>query len=773
MAELSSSEIDTYKLDDIWNYDLISNNPPKGKLKSISSILDSMSLEQRGISGTKISKFEEKKAENTKEEGKSQKPKITVEKSTDIEKIPELEDIIVKKESSQGKIEIEKKEINGRSYFPINIQKLNDLPSPIPLEKSDIVSLLSKDKNLDSYTNIILSPKYDFLENIVCINNSTLEMSGMNLFQGFVSDIDSICRLSVKWFESYPKFVKVLRTTEDKISGKYRPNIEEMNFNSSQKVRLSRRFTNDWINFLNLLKTIEIDSKTYRHNRRMLRKYKEINHKDLKQYHRNIYNELQLFNNLLLSILLKLSFYIQYIVYFPNTGKLFDQKEDYSYLSQFKEKYRKRLSNEDEILKLNKIDIYVNAIPKDILKKVRTTISSCSGVVKILHEYGVHSDSTPSNIISLYLQYKRITRILLNIYNNETNRQSEKFNTNGNNYEYSDNIFDQKFIPNKIGFKPFQTQVEGPKIQGKIKQEKLKHKEDYSGVTKNHIELKFNYLSKESVDKFSNENERNLFYLISQDLTNNKLNKGMNFHIVKKRPSGASGLVIFSQKYNLESEYDCGARILPNGKIEIDFNKNLLAGFSDKITIWFKNNYLKYFYNKYQENHSNFKQTSIPLQFKLMIACPYVTSNNYMQSQYGGMNDVYMLIYLVGKLKGYNDDWKIVTEFNSITNDTNLQWKIVSILIPDIQSHVGKMCPVQASLLKSKVLKTSRHVVFKSPMEFDHFSEEFKYENSNIKRSIIRNCLNYIEEETMIEFLTNNGKDSGMAICRNSNLYVG
>ncbi|KAL3128781.1 putative signal peptide-containing protein [Cryptosporidium hominis] len=759
-VESSVNKIDTSELDSIWNNDLILGNAPNGKLKSISSMLDSFALEQKPVISKNIEKPKEVKTKNIIK-NESVKPVTKVEKP-----LKEIVDIIVEKE------------INERTYFPENVKKLDDLPKPSYLERSKVLSLLSKDMSLDLFTNENLPPEYSFLESIVSINNKTLEMSGLDLLQGFVSDIDSICRLSVKWFENYPKFVKVLRKVDSRISGHYIPESKENHSNSGQKTRLSRRFTNDWINFLNLLKTIEIDSKTYRQNRRMLRKYKEINHKDLKQYRRNIYNELQLYNNLLLSILLKLSFYIQYIVYFPNTGKLFGGNEDYSYNSQFKKKYQKQLSDEnDELIKLNRIDIYVNRIPSDILREVRTSISSCSGVVKILHGYGIHLDSTPNDIISLYLQYKRITRILLNIYNSETSHLFEKHSSNNNlssinfksNYDNygkrSKHIFDQNFVPNKIGFKPFQIQEEKQKFQEKRKPQKSKHIENFSNVNKDPTELKFNYLSKESVEKFVNENERNLFQLINQDLTTNKFNKETGLSISKKRPSGASGLIIFSQKYNVESEYDCTAKVLHNGNVEINFNKNILSGFSGKISTWFKNNYLKHFYN-------NKKNNLIPLQFKLMIACPYAISNHCMQNNCGGLNDVFMLIYLVGRLKGYYDDWKIVTEFNSITADTNMQWKIVSILIPDIQSHLGKMCPVQSNSLKSQVLKTSRQVVFKSPVQFENLSEEFKYENANIKESIIRNCLNYVQEETVIEFLTKDGGDDGVAICRNNHLYI-
>ncbi|KAH8583237.1 uncharacterized protein ELE39_003443 [Cryptosporidium sp. chipmunk genotype I] len=755
----SSGKIDTSQLDSIWNNYLMFGDAPKGKLKSISSMLDSFALEQKPIISKRIEKPKEFKAEKVKI-NEFVEPENKVEKF-----LTELDDIKI-----EG--------INGRTYFPENVKKLDELPKPVYLERSKVVSLLAKDKNLDLFTNDNLPPEYDFLESIVSLNNKTLEMSGLNLLQGFVSDIDSICRLSVKWFENYPKFVQVLRKIDNQILGYYKPKNKGSDLSSGKKVRLSRRFTNDWINFLNLLKTIEIDSKTYRQNRRMLRKFKEINHKDLKQYRRNIYNELQLFNNLLLSIILKLSFYIQYIVYFPNTGKLFGKKEDYGYISQFKKEYQKQFSNEqNDLIKLNRIDIYVNRIPGNILKEVRTSISSCSGVVQILHGYGIYLDSTPSDIISLYLQFKRITRILLNVYNSETNHIFEKSKSNhnvllkdlrsnyDNNNEYSKHIFDQKFVPNKIGFKPFQIQEEDHKVQEKRRLQNPKHKVNCSNINKDPTEIKFNFLSKESAEKFFNENERNLFYLISQDLTAHQLKKGMELNISKKRPSGASGLIIFSQKYDIESEYDCTAKILHNGNVEINFNKNMLSGFSDRIRTWFTNTYLKHFYN-------NNKNNTIPLQFKLIIACPYVTPKNCMQNNCDGMNDVYMLIYLVGKLKGYDDDWKIVTEFNAITGDTSMQWKIASILIPDIQSHVGKMCPVQANSLKSEILKTSRRVVFKNPLEFEDLSEEFRYENSNIKRSIIRNCLNYVQEETVIEFETNDGRDHGMAICKNNHLYI-
>ncbi|POM82311.1 hypothetical protein CmeUKMEL1_01760 [Cryptosporidium meleagridis] len=760
LVESSVNKIDTSELDSFWSNDLILGNAPNGKLKSISSMLDSFALEQKPVMSKNVEKPKEVKTEKIIK-NEPVKPVTKVE-----EPLKEAVDII-----------IEEKEINERTYFPQNVKKLDDLPKPLYLERSKVLSLLSKDESLNLFTSENLPPEYSFLDNIVAINNKTLGMSGLDLFQGFVSDIDSICRLSVKWFENYPKFVKVLREVDRRISGHYIPESKENHSNSDQKTRLSRRFTNDWINFLNLLKTIEIDSKTFRQNRRMLRKYKEINHKDLKQYRRNIYNELQLFNNLLLSILLKLSFYIQYIVYFPNTGKLFGGNEDYGYNSQFKKVYQRQISDEhDELIKLNRIDIYVNRIPSDILKEVRTSISSCSGVIQILHGYGINLDSTPNDIISLYLQYKRITRILLNIYNSETSHLFEKHNSNSNfssidfkskNGNYNKpykHIFHQNFVQNKIGFRPFQIQEEKQKYPEKRKFQKSKHTENFSNVNNDPTELKFNYLSKESAEKFVNEKERNLFQLINQNLATHKFNKETGLSISNKRQSGAPGLIIFSQKYDFESEYDCTAKILHNGNVEINFNKNILSDFSGKITTWFKNNYLQNFYNK--------KNNPIPLQFKLMIACPYVISNHCMQKNCGGLNDVYMLVYLVGRLKGYNDDWKIVTEFNSITADTNTQWKIVSILISDIRSHLGKMCLVQANSLKSQVLKTSRHVFFKNPVQFESLSEEFNYENANFKESIIRNCLNYVPEETVIEFSTQDGRDDGMAICRNNHLYI-
>lgn len=772
-VESSSNKLDTSALDYIWNANLLENQS-KSEMKTISSILNRISPEDEQL---------EKKLAGPGKESLRPKPETTRrEEPADAPSngTTRLEDFSAKNRALQEHPELsllydEKEEgVNRRSYFPEGIKTMEDLPRPIHLKKSEVASLLAENLDLDSDSCIgsDLSLGDDFISSIVSISNKTEKIPALELFRGFVSDVDSICRISTKWFESYPKFVKVLRRTDHKISGKLGATKVGRSPGNGQQVRLSRRFTNEWISFLGQLKTIVIDSKSYRWRRRELRNYKEINHKDLEQYRRNVYNELQLFNHLLLGILSKLSFYIQYVVYFPSTGRLFGREERRDYLSQFKESYYKRLSDEDSLLKLSRMDIYVNKIPRNALEEVRTSVSSCSGVVKLLHKYGVRSDSTPRAVISLYLQYKRVTRILLNIYNSETDSrikkpgdedyESYRSSKDSSPTKSKDNIFDQTLVPNKIGFRPFQTRGEGS-----LSEERRAERRLGSTDANDRIELDFNYVSKDSALKLQNGIERNLFHLIKQDLSDNQLNKEAILGVIAdKRPSGTPGLVIFTQKSDMQTaQHECGAKIMQNGKVEISFRRNFLSSFGGKIASWFRSNYLKHF----QESHNG---DTIPLLFKLVIACPYVISRNCMQSQCGGIHDVYMLVYLVGKLKEYDDKWKIVTEFNAITRDTGLQWKIASILVPDIRSQAERMCPVQTGSLKSQALKESKHVVFKSPFEFSSFSQLFKHENANIKRSIVRNCLNYIEEETTIEFSTGHGKENAKATCRNSHLYV-
>ncbi|KAJ1604935.1 putative signal peptide-containing protein [Cryptosporidium canis] len=783
-SESAISKIDTSDLTNIWSLDFMDGNTSK-KIKSISSMLDELAA---GDGNSNVRKTTLPRGPGPE----APKTKTSKDESRDISgTMVELGDFALDKAIADQKIEEKREEkreeeeeegINKRSYFPENVKRLEDLRRPDHYERAAVVSLLSKDRGLDLYSGVKLSSEYDFVASIVSISNRTEEMSAIDLFQGFVLDVDSICRISSRWFESYPRFVHVLRRTDDKISGKY----QERRSNdqaSSQRVRLSRRFTNDWVNFLSNMRTIVINSKSYRRNRRLLRKYKKIDHMNLEQYRNNIYNELQLFNHLLLNILEKLSFYIQYIVYFPNKGKLFAKKEDNDYLSQFKESYYKKLSNEGNLLKINRMDIYVNRIPGKTLKELRTSISSCSEVVGLLHDYGITPDSTPADVISLYLQYKRITRILLNIYSSEADRQfiranshssslggpcpsSDQASRHGQSSTYS--AFDQMYVPNKVGFRPFQTQREAPKAPSPPRNAA----EQAPSSGKARAKLEFNYLSKESAEKMFSQDERDLFHLIEHDLIRNQLAKRGNFAIAEKRPSGASGLVIFSQKH-AQSENGVGAQIMQNGQVRIYFNGRLLTDFEEKIIAWFKVHYFKSLRGIQTESSPTRESEIIHLEFKLIIACPHVISRSCMQNgQNCGINDVYMLVYLVGRLRGRDNDWKIVTEFNAITEEPRKQWRLVSILIPGIQSHLGGMCPIQASSLKYQALQSSKHVEFESPVGFKDFYEQFKYENNYPEQSILRNCLNYVQEGTTIRFSTNNGKSyDGVAICKDGQIH--
>lgn len=789
VAESALDKINTPDLDYIWKLDTL-ENVQKGKIKSILSILDGLARENEDFRGKSVGPAEkpggllsrleatqEKEPASTAAEGLTPRPGDSSVEKAALRESPERSQLPGEEEEEEG--------VNKRSYFPGNVKTVGDLPKPVHFERSAVVSLLAKDKDLESRLGEDSSFQCgSSLSSIVSISNKTEEMPAQDLFRGFVSDVDSICRISAKWFESYPRFVQVLRRTDDKISGRPGAAGTRRSSGSGRGVRLSRRFTNEWVEFLGQLGTVVIDSKSYRRIRRELRTYKEINHKDLEQYRRNVYNELQLFNHLLLSILAKLSFYIQYVVYFPSTGKLFGREDCRNYTGQFKEGYLKQLSSESGLLKLSRMDIYVNKIPRKSLEEVRTSVSSCSGVVKLLHEYGIRPDSTPSAVISLYLQFKRVTRILLNIYNSETDSRAgnpgggdsahrlSKKGPSPDGAKGQGRLFDQTLVPNKIGFRPFQTQTQtqarGKGGGGGAEDRRTERRPTAPHPTNDRAELDFSYVSKESALKLQGEGERSLFQLIRQDLSANQLSKIANpVEIADKRPSGTPGLVIFTQKLDMQThpQHECGAKIMQNGQVEISFQRNLLSGFGDKISSWFKHNYLKHF----QASRSG---DTIPLQFKLVIACPYVASKACMRNQCGGIHDVYMLVYLVGKLKEYNDEWKIVTEFNAITGDTRLQWKIASILVPDIRSQAEGMCPVQTGSLKSQALKESKHVVFKSPLRFSSFPELFKHENANVKKSILRNCLNYVEEGTTIEFLTNNGRNRAKATCRNSNIYL-
>ena len=97
----------------------------------------------------------------------------------------------------------------------------------------------------------------------------------------------------------------------------------------------------------------------------------------------------------------------------------------------------------------------------------------------------------------------------------------------------------------------------------------------------------------------------------------------------------------------------------------------------------------------------------------------------------------------------------------------------MSILVPGIKSNVGKMCIVQSPFLPKEILNVSNEISIQTKNIYLEISDELKFENSDIEKSIIRNCLNYVDEGTHVEFLLKNGeisKRTGLAVCKNNEL---
>ncbi|KAF7458157.1 putative integral membrane protein [Cryptosporidium felis] len=742
----------------IWDPVVILTEGSGTAPKTIANILNDLAVESQG----KLRDINPKKT-SKKELGRSFDGEPPLERG-----LAESGDIITETRKSEIKKGEDSKSSHERSepviYLPESLE-ISSLKRPRHISLREVASLLLREDHLEQNMDGLIYYKYDFHGNLVSIRNTTLEMPALGLLQSLIFDVDSTCRLSLEWFKSYPGFVEILERSRSE---------EYSDSEVSMESKLSRKFSKSWLKIFVGLRTLRVDSETYSRSRRALKKAGGSRNEGSVSYTSDIQNELYLFNSALLEIFSKLNYYIPFIVYFPNTGRLFNSQEENG--SDAKERAPKsdRIPKTVDPSRLKKVDIYVNRIPKKVLKEIRTSISSCYEAQKLLLEFGISTKNTPVEIISLFLQLRRITRILLNIYKSEVKRLGGFRSTTrnpgnplGENLEYSkqQHIFasEQKLVPNSVGFKLLQ-QTSGDINRGNISEKKSQKTSQVAKAHSRPQSLQFNYLSKETVNKFYSQSERNLHQLLYSDLSL-RLDKG--FGIVEKRPSGAPGLIIYSQKYPEETSFDCIIHI-NDGNFNFIFQNEYVESFKDKIQSWFKSNYLN-------QNSKPKNNSKIPLQFKLAVACPYVTpSHKYMQKTCGAMGDVFLMVYLVGKIKG-SHDWKLVAEFSELTNDTSLEWKIISMLIPGIDSELGNMCLVQTASLQSELLKSSRRVVIRSHIDFEDAAEELRYESGQINKSIIRNCLNYVDEGTMIEFLTqsNGDEDTRIAVCRQNKLYFG
>ncbi|KAH8739048.1 hypothetical protein FG386_003681 [Cryptosporidium ryanae] len=645
--------------------------------------------------------------------------------------------------------------LNNKRRSKIDVYKLYRLPAP---EKRTIKEI----KYLLNLNNIEFGIDNTYLENnelyddIVYIRNSTINISGEDLLRNFIFDSDSICRLSIQWFERYPRYINIMRENQNSL------NIDKNTHNSSNNIK--RSFIDKWINILKQLKTLEINENSFNSYKSYIKKQAKDDPTRFRKYHKNISVELHTFNILLMKLLSKLGYYMPYILYFPKTGnmnKIFCGNKENNCEMNINAINSNNAKYEDNILRnINKVDLFMNEISSEIIESVYLALSSCSSVIEIILKYGVENNNTPKEIITLFIQYKKIVRILLGVLSHKDNNKKNRLISHDVKQRpiESSYSFNQNEYPNKIGFKPHSMNID---IRNN-------YNKNIKNITNNQImKVEFNFVSENEVKLFCSNNELNFYNKIKNDVliqVNKELNSSSNLDV--SRPNGLSGLVLYDQKYSEESQYDCTLNIKKDvdGSTNITINnissddslsKDIVRLFKDDILGWFK---LYYFDRllldeRMSKDYFNSNEINILLQLKLLIACTYL-SNNYI-----GMNNLgnsYTLIYLIGRAKNIiPSEWNIVTKFNRININTESQINFLSVIIPSIKNDIKGMCLLQNMNNNNKVPKYIRE---SSNFTFEKtYLSNFELENQNISKSIIKNCLNYIDNGTVIKYIFNDG----------------
>ncbi|KAK6591164.1 hypothetical protein RS030_101598 [Cryptosporidium xiaoi] len=643
---------------------------------------------------------------------------------------------------------------NKKKRTKIKTYKLEGLPTPKKINIDDVKLLLSRNNIEFSVDNISLE-NIELHDNIVHIRNNTVNISGEELLRNFISDSDSICRLSIQWFERYPKYINIMRKNQNDLFNDY--NIHKISSDSK------RSFINKWIDILKQLKTLEIDQESLNIYTNFIEKQAKKDPTRLRKYHRNISVELHVFNILLMKLLSKIEYYMSYILYFPKIGnmnEIISNKQKNNYKTTNDEMVLDGIKHENNLLKhINKVDLFVNEISTDIIEKINLALSSCSNVIEIIFKYGT-DNNTPKEVITLFVQYKKIVRFLLGILyhtNNYKNCKSKLKNIESKLVKNS-YLVTQNEYPNKIGFKPHSRYIHSDNNND--------NNTNRDVVTiQSKTELKFKFISEKDVEKFCSNKELNFYKRIKSDILSQVNSEFNNIVLAVKRPNSLSGLVLYDQKYNEESQHECilnikrGINGRPNISIQNNvndnnLNKSIIKLFKEDILRWFELYYIDRLLldEKMLSNYSNFNEINVLLQLKLLIACPYLVNNNNIGAIINSFGNSYTLIYLIGKVKDINfNEWNIVTNFNRINSSTEKQIKFLSVIFPNIKNDIKGMCSLQDMNSNIKIPKYIR--------ESNNFTFErmclsnFESENQDISKSIIKNCLNYVDNGTIIKHI--------------------